>query len=85
MKIKQRWRYSKSKDNGKSPQQQLPSNTAILKQRLYSDCRVKLDVFETCLYDKDYSGLVITGNFTGEEIDDTDEGAVMQGHSKSCL
>lgn len=36
--------------------------------KLYRDCRIPLKIFLDCLYDKDYSGLIIEGRPTREQL-----------------
>lgn len=46
---------------GTPKRQVLLGNTKSVTYKIWTDCRVPLDVFLECLFDKDYSGLVRSG------------------------
>src|ERR1700744_852243 len=68
MKNRNRFAYARMKPGNTSPPNFGPrskKNLSLLK--LYQDCRLPLDIFLECLFDKDFSRLAISGKPTQEE------------------
>lgn len=68
MRLKNRIAYAKRPGITSQPLLKSRLKTGSTSKKLYQDCRIPLDLFLDCLYDKDYSGLVISGAVCKEDI-----------------
>jgi hypothetical protein len=62
MKKHSRTRFAKKQGNTSRQNITPQSNTGLISWKLYQDCKIPLNRFLDCLFDKDYDGLIIKGD-----------------------
>lgn len=68
MKRKNRFAYTKRPGSTSLKVTGKPSQTAVRLLKLYQDCRIPLNLFLDCLFDKDYTALIISGEPAEDEL-----------------
>lgn len=68
MRLKNRLQYAKKPESISRPLLKSPLNKGTISRNLYQDCRVPLDIFLECMFDKDYSRLIRSGRPDRSEV-----------------